>query len=310
MFNLSAIKSAVAKVGFAFKKKSPEILVISGILAGAAALVLACKATTKASGIINEAKEELETVKKCAETKPETEYSKEDVEKDKMIVYVQTGVKFIKLFAPAAIAGLLSVTCVLSSVGILKKRGAALAAAYATVDRAFKEYRERVIDRFGEAVDKELRHGVVTKTVEEVITDENGEEKKVEKQVTVYKPSEYSIIFDETNPNWEKTPDYNQMFIRARESYANDMLRAHGHMFLNDVYKMLGAKPTKAGQVVGWLYRPEGSKTGDNYISFNIYDPENEAKVNFDEGRERSIILDFNVDGYILDKFDEEEAIS
>jgi len=303
---LNAIKAIVSKVGFAFKKHSPEILVVTGIAAGVASLVLACKATTKASAIMDETKKELETVDKCRETKSEAEYSAEDESKDKALIYVQTGVKFAKLYAPAAIFGAVSVACVLASVGILKKRGAALAAAYATVDKAFKDYRNRVIDRFGEVVDKELKYGALTKKVEKTVTDENGEDKIVETEVTVFSPGEYSRIFDETNVNWEKTPDFNQMFIRARESYANDKLRTQGFLFLNDVYKMLGFEPTKAGQVVGWLYRPDGNDVGDNYISFNIYDPNNEAKVNFDEGLERSIILDFNVDGYILDKFENE----
>lgn len=61
---------------------------------------------------------------------------------------------------------------------------------------------------------------------------------------------------------------------------------------------MLGIARTNAGQVVGWIYC-EKNPVGDNYVDFGIYNLQNEGFVN---GNERSILLDFNVDGIILDK--------
>lgn len=67
---------------------------------------------------------------------------------------------------------------------------------------------------------------------------------------------------------------------------------------MNDVYKSLGLEPTKAGQVVGWIYDPENPDI-DNYVDFGIYDVSNERKRAFVNGYERNILLDFNVDGNI-----------
>ena len=112
--------------------------------------------------------------------------------------------------------------------------------------------------------------------------------------------SPYAKIFDEYNPNWEKSPEHNLFFLKSVQNFMNDKLRANGHVFLNEVYKELGFEDTKAGQVVGWIYDPE-NPNGDNYIDFGIYDPKDEKARDFVNGYERVILLDFNVDGPILD---------
>ena len=71
-------------------------------------------------------------------------------------------------------------------------------------------------------------------------------------------------------------------------------------MFLNDVYDALGIPRSKAGQVVGWIY-DEKNPNGDNFVDFGIYDLYKEGSRDFVNGYERTIWLDFNVDGPILD---------
>ena len=90
------------------------------------------------------------------------------------------------------------------------------------------------------------------------------------------------------------------MYLRRQQEFANEMLRSKGHLFLNEVYDILGFPRTKAGQVVGWIY-DEKNPVGDNYVDFGIYDITDERKRDFINGYERSILLDFNVDGNIWD---------
>ena len=60
---------------------------------------------------------------------------------------------------------------------------------------------------------------------------------------------------------------------------------------------------TEAGQVVGWIYDPENpNHNGDNYVDFGILDVYNKQKRRFINGHERSVLVDFNVDGDILEK--------
>ena len=258
-------------------------------------------ATTKISGILDETKEQLDAIHKCSENKEMSEkYTQDDAEKDTAIVYAQTGIKIAKLYAPAVILGTLSIASIVTSNGILKKRNAALAAAYVTVDTSFKQYRNRVKDRFGETIDKELRYGLKAETVSKTSVDENGNEVTTEETVYSGDPNLYSDYARIFNPNWEKDSDYNFYFLKGQQEYMNDLLRSRGYLFLNEVYEALGFPITKAGQVVGWLYRPD-NPIGDNYVDFGIFNLQSEKACDFVNGYERSIILDFNVDGNIYD---------
>lgn len=299
---ITNVSKTFYKVGFQLKKHSPEILAGIGVVGTVASAVIACKATTKVSGILEEAKEMVDAIHEMP-NKPDMmeKYSVEDCNKALTITYAQTGFKLVKLYAPAVILGAASISCMLVSNNILRKRMLATAAAYAAVDGSFKEYRKRVADRFGDAVEKEIRYNVKDQEIEETVVDEKGKEKTVKKTVKVAEPfgSDYTKCFDEYNPEWKKNAEFNRMFLNAQQAYANDLLVSRGYLFLNEVYEMLGFAPTTAGQVVGWLY---DSETGDNYVDFGIYDELDAKKRDFVNGDEHSIWLDFNPDGVIYDK--------
>ena len=87
--------------------------------------------------------------------------------------------------------------------------------------------------------------------------------------------------------------------MKCQENYANDLLKTRGHLFLNEVYDMLGIPRTQAGQIVGWVY-DEKNPVGDNFVDFGILDLYDEKKREFVNGYERTILLDFNVDGEIF----------
>lgn len=291
------------KVGFKIKKFSPEILVFAGIAGAVTSTVMACKATLKANDIIDEMKDNLDTIHEVASKVDENKYSEEDLKKDTTIVYTQTAVKFIKLYGPSVILGTLSIASIVKSHNILSKRNAALAAAYATVDKGFNEYRERVIAKLGKDLDFELRNNIKAKEFEETVTDDDGNETVVKTIANVADPNEYSSyarFFDDGCRGWCKDAEYNLMFLKQQQNYANDLLKLRGHLFLNEVYDMLGIPRTKAGQVVGWVY-DEKNPFGDNFVDFGIYNIDIERARAFVNGYERSILLDFNVDGNIYD---------
>ncbi len=294
---------------FQLKKHAPGILVTAGVVGTVVSAVMACKATLKVSPVIEESKKTLDIIHKGIEEKKIVdgegnahEYPEEVGKKDLSVTYIQTGVKIAKIYAPAVALGALSITSILVGHNILHKRSLALAAAYATLDTSFKEYRGRVVDRFGKALDRELRYNIKAQEIEEKVIDkETGEEKTVKKTVevaTINQPSDYARFFDVGNEYWEKDAEYNLTFLKHQERYANDKLKAKGHLFLNEVYDMLGIPRTRAGQVVGWIYDEE-NPNGDNYVDFGIYDLHNDAKRDFVNGKERTILLDFNVDGNI-----------
>ena len=303
---LNKVTRKMYRIGFKVQKHSPEILMGAGIVGAVTSAVMACKATLKLDDVLAESKETVDKIHEVSEN-PDMiaegkEYTEDDMKKDLTIVYAKAGLKVAKLYAPAIVLGGVSIAAIVSGHQILRKRNIALAAAYTAIDKGFKEYRGRVIDKFGEELDKELKYGIKAKEVEETVVDENGKEKKVKKAVETVGPntgSPYAKFFDESCRGWTKDPEYNLMMVRDVQDYANRLLKIKGHLFLNEVYDLLGIQRTSAGQVVGWIY-DESNPIGDNYVDFGIYDLHDEAKRNFVNGYERTILLDFNVDGDIL----------
>lgn len=307
-----SVTRAFNNVSFKLKKHSPEILVVTGVVGVVASAVLACKATTKVSEILEESKETVDTIKegmKAGEIKGK-EYDAETGKKDLTITYVQTGLKLAKLYAPAVGLGALSIASILSSNNILRKRYVGAAAAYATVDKGFKEYRSRVVERFGEEVDRQLRYNIKAKEIEETTVDENGEVQTVNVIKHYVDPTDisgYARYFDEwtrdekgnvvRNHFWDPNKEYNLLFLKAQQNYANDLLKAKKRLFLNEVYEMLGLPKTKAGQIVGWVYDEE-CPTGDNYVDFGMY-VSSQNYSDFLYSDNEAILLDFNVDGNI-----------
>lgn len=300
---MNGVNRTLSKAGFQIKKHSPEILIVAGIAGVVTSAVMACKATTKINDILDQTKEEVGKVNDALDNEKISEdvYSKEDAKKDLAIIYIQTGVKLVKLYGPSLILGALSITSILASNNILRKRNVALAAAYAAIDNSFKEYRGRVIERFGKDLDRELKYNIKAKEISETTVDENGKETTVTKTVPVVEseePSDYARFFCEGCAGWTKDPEMNLVFLKQQQNWANELLKTRGHLFLNEVYDMLGIERSKAGQVVGWVY-DETNPDCDNYVDFGIYDIYNERKRAFVNGWERSILLDFNVDGDI-----------
>lgn len=303
---ISNLTRTLNRTGLKIKKHSPEILLAAGAIGVVVSGVMACKATLKVNEILDESKQQIDTIHSvAADPNMAEKYTADDSKKDLAIVYTQTAVKMIKLYGPSVGLGVVSLGCMIGSNRILSKRNVALAAAYTAVDKSFKEYRSRVVERFGKQLDKELRYNIKAKEVEEVSKDENGHE-VVKKEVVdvidddpnTYSP--YSIVFDDGNEGWDPDPERTKFFLIQQQNWANERLKAKGHLFLNEVYDMLGARRTKAGAQVGWVY-DENNVVGDNYVDFGIFDTRRSKARDFVNGYEKVIVLDFNVDGYILD---------
>lgn len=272
------------------KKFSPEILTTVGVIGVVAAAILASKATLKLENVVNKFEERADALKERKEI--DEEYTDSRFRKDMFQVYTHGGIDLVKLYGPPVTLGMGSLACIIGAHGIIRQRNVALLAGYKALESSFTEYRKRVTEEIGEEKEAQIRRGIRVETVAE-----NG--KKVE-QLT-FDPtgiSHYARFFDEGNVNWQRVPEYNKIFLEAQQNYANDMLLARGHIFLNEVYDLLGMEHSGAGAVCGWVV----SKEGDNYVDFGIYDPTNEQGRAFVNGQERSILLDFNVDGPIFDK--------
>lgn len=299
---MQALKQAVtSKAGMTalkLRKNSPHILFGAGVVGVVATAVTASAATLKVEGVLLEHAERMSMISE-AEVDHKAKYSRQDANRDRATTYVKTVVGLGKLYGPTVILGVASIGCLAGSHRILTVRNLALTATLGSVERAFDGYRQRVIEEFGVDKDRELRFN--SETVEVMEETKRGPQPKDLTRQAVVPGQEhlYAKLFGPDNKNWDRKPEYNIMFLRNAQNMANDQLRARGHIFLNEVYDMMGMERTRVGSVVGWLDRGEG----DGFVDFGIWDADREWQfMDFVTGREGSILLDFNVDGNIWDK--------
>ena len=300
---MTKITTKMGKVGLVLKKHEPEILVVAGAIGAVGSTVLACRATLKVSEVLDEHKDTINTIHDAASNEElKEEYTAEDEKKDVRLTYFQTGIKIAKLYAPSVILGTLSLGAMFASNNMLKKRNVALATAYAAIDKSFKEYRGRVVDKYGEEVDKELRYGTRSEKIKVTEVDpETGEEKTVKKEVKVADPnlkSDYAMYFNrQTSAYYDECYDYNLSMLRATESYFTTLLQTRGHVTLNEVLNHIGIASTKAGMVVGWYYDKKNPDS-DDQIDLRIQEI---YLDNHDGTYEKTIVIDPNVQGSIYE---------
>jgi len=298
--NLNGVTRIAGKAALAIKKASPELMLGVGVVGVVGAAVMACKATLKAKDIIEDTHNEIDEAQEdlLDRSVPE-KYRRKEIFK----IYIHHTSKMAAIYAPAAIVGGLSLALIIGSHCVLNRRYLGTTAAYKALEEAYRAYRKRVIETLGEEKEKEVYYGAKHENdipVREV-NNETGEAVITPTKGVIVNPdfvgSPYARFFDETSTEWQKNSEFNRMFLTAQQNYANNLLKARGHLFLNEVYDMLGLPRSQAGAVVGWLLG-----AGDDFVDFGIYNAFNEKARDFVNGLERSILLDFNVDGVIYDK--------
>lgn len=307
---VNSLARTAKTVGRALKNAAPEIAVVGGTIGLVTAAVIACKETPKAMKVVEEHQEKVETVEQALEngvTSAGEDYTEEDAKHDKTMIFVQDGLQLVKVYAPAVILATVSIVSIFAGGRIFRKRITALTGAYALLEQNFSKYRNGVIDKFGKDIDRELRYGIKKELHEKAETDENGNTKTEVEEVetTNYDGySDYARFFDESSPYWQKNGGMNLSFLVAQQSFATDKLKRDGVLFLNDVYTMLGIPRTAQGQQVGWVYDPDRTDI-DSYVDFGISEVIRNKKryQEFVRDYERSLLLDFNCDGSILNKF-------
>jgi len=293
------LKFIAGRGGLLLKKHSPDILFGLGITGMVGSTILASKASINLKQVREDnglsAMEERIRLSALNMDKESVEY-KQAIGKN----YMSNTFKYVKMYGPAVSLGVASITMLVVGHQKSKQRVASAMAAFTLVDRAYGQYRDRVVDKYGEEVDNDLRFGKAENRSYSTV-DEDGKKKKVKNRVWTLddESSEYARFFDEYSVRWRSESGLNLYFLKTQQAYYNDLLITRGHVFLNEVYDGLGIPRTKAGAIVGWVKGdPNVDGAGDGYIDFGLYSDLNKAFIN---GHEVSVLIDPNVDGVIYD---------
>lgn len=292
---MNAITSKMGRNVLVAQKHSPAILFGAGVIGVVATVVLASKATLRLDAVLDKAEEGKEISNKL-HARGLKEYTDNDYKKDQIVIHSRLAMDLIKLYGPSVLVGLASIAALTGSHVVLNRRYLGVTAAYAALEKGYNEYRRRVTEEYGADKDRQLRYGLVDKDIVE--ETEEGSVVKTVKGLNGKDVSIYARFFDQHSTSWSKEWGYNQIFLQCQQNYANDLLRARGHVFLNEVYDMLGLPRSREGAVVGWVQ----SDCGDGFIDFGVFTGDLFTGMRFVNGNDRSILLDFNVDGIIYDK--------
>lgn len=288
----------MGRTSLKIEKNLPEITFALGIVGFVGTIAIAYKQATKTKMVLEDHERNMADMREAMELE---DFSLDEVKRDKLIFYSKTAVDLVKVSAPVVALGAFSITCFLVSRNVLNKRYLAAVSAYNGLSEVFKAYRKRVVDEYGEDLDRHFRYGTTYRGEEIEVVDEKGKKKKEIEKISETNtkdivPGDLSVVFDESNHgNFTNSRALNLAFLKAMQLKCTDILRTRGHLFLNEVYDFLGFEHTQAGAVVGWIM----NETSDGYVDFGLYKPE---ARNFINGSENTVLLQFNHDGIIYDK--------
>lgn len=312
------MKFSIEKVKFLAAKHSPEIWLGVGIVAIIGGVVYACNKSRS----LNEMSETYENEKEYIRDKRNTAVCKvipdavdadtmtpadaEDADEMKAIALAdktekrdllklraEYALEYTRMYAPAVIMITSGLSMVIYGHRILNKRNAALLSAYATLEEAFNEYRNRVKARYGDSVEDDIYHAREYKEITSVV-EEDGKKKKIKDLVPVVteQVGPYARFFEEaTSREWFKSFESNRTFLMANMNMANDKLHRDHFLLLNTVYEMLGLKPDPTGALCGWALDGDDSD-GDTFVDFGIIADEENNRF----------LLNFNCQGMVYDK--------
>lgn len=310
------MKFSIEKVKFLASKHSPEIWLGAGVAIIIGGVVYACQKSRKIDYmvdtyiddkmLIRDERNEAVAAAIPDGIEPDTVVvdDAEDADEQKAIALADKNEKkallklrceyaleYARMYAPAVIMIGGGLSMVIYGHRILNKRNAALISAYATLEQAFNEYRDRVRSRYGEGVEDDIYHAREYKEMTSII-EEDGKKKKIKDLVPVVGEivGPYARFFDEeSSKEYFKSFESNRTFLLANMNMANDKLHRDGFLLLNTVYEMLGLRQDPTGAICGWALDDE---EGDTFVDFGIIPDEENNRF----------LLNFNCQGMVYDK--------
>jgi Family of unknown function (DUF6353) len=189
---------------------SPVLLTGVGVIGTIATAVLAGKASFKAARILDEERE--------------TEL-KEDVKQ------VWT------LYLPAIGSGVITVASIVASNRIGTRRAVALAAAYSVSERAFADYREKVVERLGHGKEQAVRDEIAQDRVDRAPSS----------QVVI--GTGKVLCFESITGRYFES---DMESLRKAQNDLNQMILHHSYATLSDFYELIGLPATVYSMEIGW----------------------------------------------------------
>lgn len=197
---------------------SPLIMTALGVAGTLTTAYLTGKASFKAADIIRR-EEEVEA--------GGTLYTREKIE----LVW--------KMYIPALGVGAGTIACIVLANRIGTRRAAAMAAAYTITEKAFTEYREKVVEHMGKQKEQKVR--------DEIAQEHTN--RAMEKSPVIITGTGESLCLDKwTGRMWPSTMES----LKKAQNDINYQILNEGFASLNEFYSKVGLDHIPTGEEVGW----------------------------------------------------------
>jgi Family of unknown function (DUF6353) len=219
MVNMSMLIPSIRK---ALVANAPAILTGAGVFGTISTAYLASVASFRAADIIRRYEEDYEW----------PENTREKMWEQAKLVG--------SLYAPTAVAGVLTVGCVIGSAKIANRRTASAVFAYSLAERTFSEYREKVIEQYGKTKEENIRAEVAKDHVKRTTPLPEG---------TVLLGTGHVLCCELHTGRYFKA---DMETLRRAQNEVNAQAMHHLYATLDDFYDLVGLAPTTSSGNLGW----------------------------------------------------------
>lgn len=312
------------------RNNAPTIMVVGGAIGCVGSAVMACNATLKIDEVLEKDKEDIDKIHKYKDEHGFSEkYTMQDYNHDLTMCYIRAGGKLVKLYGLSVTTMAASIAMILGSHKMMSDRNTQLATAYTTLSTMYKQYRDRVKERFGEEVEKDIFFNRVEEKEKVEYVGEDGKKHKKTETVKVTKDpvglDPYAKVFCPPLRAYPKDSDPNsnegaKRFMVQAEDALNWKLQAQRYLYVTDVLDYFGyprnVKTAKAFAEItgdeyylflnddvtldgiGWLYDPLNEVDPDRVVNKDT----NRICLNVDASVPGKVFIHLNPEGYIKDK--------
>lgn len=145
-----------------------------------------------------------------------------------------------KLYIPAVTTGVLTISCIIAANRIGTRRAAAIAAAYSISEKAFVEYKEKVLEKVGQNKTKQIR--------EELAQDRINANPVSSREVIITGNGDV-LCYDSITGRYFES---NIETLRKAENDINRQIMNDMYVTLHEFYVAIGLPSTLYSTEVGW----------------------------------------------------------
>lgn len=144
-----------------------------------------------------------------------------------------------KEYIPAAGVGVLTIACIITANRIGTRRAAAMAAAYSISEKAFTEYKEKVVEKLGENKERQVRDEIAQ---DQITNDPPTGEQVLMEGVQI-------LCYDAFTGRYFKST---MEEIKKARNDINYQILHNNYCSLGEFYSLLGLPSTQFSEEVGW----------------------------------------------------------